>query len=145
MNHSFTNNCVIDGDYSNMSDTSYIVVRAANDIMPGEELTLNYGNFSSLELFTRFGMLYENNPHDNLEVELSNEKLEEYSTKLYDLKFKILRTGPDFDYDTIKIYSNRFHKNYLSSLRILFLSEDDVKRKPSIASNIYMNFEEEIS
>ena len=72
-----------------MSDTSYVVVKAKSDIMPGEELTVNYGNFSNQDLFTRFGIFYENNPHDVIELELDSEKLEEYSTKLYDLKFKI--------------------------------------------------------
>ena len=102
-------------DYSQMADKSYVVVRSTRDIKEGEELTINYGHFDNVNLFTRFGFMYPDNPHDYIEIELDQDKLEEYASILYHLKLKILKTGPDMDFDKIKIYGNRFQKNYLTS------------------------------
>jgi len=76
---------------------------------------------------------------------LDHDKLEQYSSVLYDLKYKILKTGPEMDFDRIKIYENRFQKNYLTSLRIFFLTQDDIKERPELASKLYMHFDQEIS
>ena len=76
-----------------MSDKSYCVVQSTRDIEIGEELTLDYGMFNNLELFTRFGFISENNPHDSLKIELDEDRLAEFSSILFDLKKQILRSG----------------------------------------------------
>ena len=74
MNHSFNNNCKIVGEYSRMSDKSYCLVQATRDIQFGEELSINYGNFNNLELFSRFGFIEKQNPHDTLKIDLDEDK-----------------------------------------------------------------------
>lgn len=93
----------------------------------------------------RYGFYAKNNPHDFIELDLDHSMLEEYSVVMYDLKFKILRNGPEVDFDRIKLFPNKFEKKYLNSLRIWFLTEQDLVDQPGLASNLYMHFDREVS
>lgn len=145
LNHSFSYNCFLEGDYSQMSDKSYVLVRSNRDIKAGEELTLNYGNYDTFGFFMRYGFYTKNNPYDFIELDLDHGMLEKYSVVMYDLKFKILRNGPEVDFDRLKLFPNKFEKKYLNSLRIWFLTEQDLVEQPGLASNLYMHFDREVS
>ena len=88
LNHSFKPNCRIEGRYNSLENDSFVELRVIEDIQPGEELTINYGNYNNYDMLMKFGFMVDNNPFDEFPLNLNFGNYLEYTTQLFDLKNK---------------------------------------------------------
>ena len=74
INHEFTPNSYIHGTFSLVDNDSYVLVKSKREIEAGEEITINYGNYSNHDLLMKYGFTVENNPFNEFPftLELDN-------------------------------------------------------------------------
>lgn len=96
INHSFQPNCRLFGSYFQHESESFVVVKATKEIKKGEELTINYGNMHNLDYLMRYGFVNQQNPFNELSVNLNFDDYLEYTSELFDFKQKVFRTQEDF-------------------------------------------------
>lgn len=132
INHSFDPNCEIEGYYNSVDVESLILLKALRPINPGEELTINYGNYSNYDFAMKFGFINENNPYNEMPLKLAIENHVEIAQEGFDLKQKLFKMISDLEIDKFHLYSNRIDDSALSKLRIYFLTEEDLKQNPQI-------------
>lgn len=145
INHSFTPNCKIEGIYLTHEADSFVVLRSLRDIYENEELTINYGNYSNLDLLMKFGFLVKENPFNQMEINLDFMGYLHHTEQLFSLKQQLFKSIKDFSLDKFIIYSSKINADLLAILRIYFISQADVTKNPEIQAYCYADFKKKIS
>lgn len=80
INHSFQPNCRVTGTYFEHENESYVCVKAIKDILPGEELTLNYGNMPNYDFLMKYGFVNQINEFNEFGLNLNFDNYLEYTS-----------------------------------------------------------------
>lgn len=145
VNHSFSPNCRIEGQYLPLEGESLVILRSLTTINPGEELTINYGDYSNADFLMKFGFLNSYNPFNELRLELDYQQFLQYTEQQFELKRKILRTVDQLNLEEIAIFGNRINENILKMLRIYFLTNEDIHKNPEISTFLWKDFKNPVS
>lgn len=62
--HSFDPNSYLDGYYLSLENMSYVEVSSNKQILPGEKITINFGNLPNMDLVLRHGFMVPSNPYN---------------------------------------------------------------------------------
>ncbi|KAM3132898.1 hypothetical protein pb186bvf_015046 [Paramecium bursaria] len=143
--HSFDPNCYLDGYYLSFENMSYVEVSSNKQILPGEKITINYGNLPNIDLVLRHGFMVPSNPYNQLKIFLDFENEFEHAGKFLQLKQKLIKQSQISDIEYTQLYSNKINQQLLQYLRIYFLSEDDISSNPQIQTYKWEQFEDPIS
>ncbi|EGR32441.1 SET domain protein [Ichthyophthirius multifiliis] len=145
INHSFQPNCRVTGTYFEHENESYVCVKAIKDILPGEELTLNYGNMPNYDFLMKYGFVNQINEFNEFGLNLNFDNYLEYTSQQFELKQKIFKIQKDFTLDRFVIYQNKINKDLLRTLRIYFISDQDVFNNTEISTYMFNDFDKQIS
>ncbi|CAK84264.1 unnamed protein product (macronuclear) [Paramecium tetraurelia] len=140
--HSFDPNCFLDGCYLSHENMSFVDFSAKKQIEPGDKLTINYGNLSNHDLLMRHGITVEDNPYNEMPLDLDFTKAINYTEQLFEQKQKWLRQSEITNIERQTLYANKINVQLLQYLRIYFLTEEEFSKNPLLEFN---SFQEKIS
>ncbi|CAK78315.1 unnamed protein product (macronuclear) [Paramecium tetraurelia] len=140
--HSFDPNCYLDGCYLSHENMSFVDFSAKKQIEPGDKLTINYGNLSNHDLLMRHGIIADENPYNEMPIDLDFTTAINYTEQLFEQKQKWLRQSEITNIERQSLYANKINVQLLQYLRIYFLTEQEFSKNPQMEFN---SFQEKVS
>ena len=131
VNHSSDPNVQMEVEYEDIKDGTieFLSLKAVKDIDIGDQLCINYGNYSNLDFCTKYGFTIKNNSDNFTFIKMKFNDKESILMECYKVKQELLQKfGLNPQIMTQKIYSSKFDQDLLMTFRIMFLTAAQISQ-----------------
>lgn len=127
LNHSFEPNCRVvlsEKDFLGKK-TPTVELEALRKIDIGEQLLINYGNYSNISLLQKFGFTVPNNPYNSLQMTPKYHEEQYFISEEAQFKKQLLEHHQiEASLFTPQLQLDKFDPNIIKSLRVMMLRGD---------------------